>query len=191
MRRHACCSSVFTTWSCSTWVFVFICVHMCGKNHGVHNYSGAHLYFLVHTYIASIALVLSKQSTAIGYLSVLRLNRCDMPPACMHQINCHSAGTVSDGAASPLQAVPSSMHAGTIASLSLAGPAVIEFRRTGESHALLLPPRSLLVMAGPARYCWQHYIPHRKADQVQGTLLPRATCRMSFTFRQVASQHCS
>ncbi|KAL3142945.1 hypothetical protein ABBQ38_003230 [Trebouxia sp. C0009 RCD-2024] len=84
-----------------------------------------------------------------------------------------------------------SAFSGTIASLSLAGPAVIEFRRTGESHALLLPPRSLLVMAGPARYCWQHYIPHRKADQVQGTLLPRATCRMSFTFRQVRGYPCS
>lgn len=91
----------------------------------------------------------------------------------------------------PTKPVSSSVHAGAIASLSLAGPAVMEFRRTGESHALLLPPRSLLVMAGPARYCWQHYIPHRKADQVQGTLLLRAPRRMSFTFRQVSSPHCS
>ena len=63
----------------------------------------------------------------------------------------------------------------------------MEFRQAGESHAIFLPPRSLLVMAGPARYCWQHYIPHRKADQVQGTMLPRAPRRMSFTFRQVQS----
>ena len=79
----------------------------------------------------------------------------------------------------------SSLCAGAIASLSLAGPAVMEFRQAADSHAILLPPRSLLVMAGPARYCWQHYIPHRKADHVQGALLPRAPRRMSFTFRQV------
>ena len=74
--------------------------------------------------------------------------------------------------------------AGAIASLSLAGPAVMEFRRGEERAAVLLPPRSLLVMAGPARYCWQHYIPHRKADRVQGRLLHRGT-RLSFTFRKV------
>ncbi len=63
----------------------------------------------------------------------------------------------------------------------------MEFRQEGECEAVLLPPRSLLVMAGPARYCWHHYIPHRKADRVQGRLLPRAPHRMSFTFRQVST----
>ncbi len=61
----------------------------------------------------------------------------------------------------------------------------MEFRQGGESEAVLLLPRSLLIMAGPARYCWHHYIPHRKADPVQGGLLPRAPCRTSFTFRKV------
>ena len=61
----------------------------------------------------------------------------------------------------------------------------MEFRQGGESEAVLLPPRSLLIMAGPARYCWHHYIPHRKADPMQGGLLPRAPRRMSFTFRKV------
>ena len=61
----------------------------------------------------------------------------------------------------------------------------MEFRREGQAFALLLPPRSLLVMAGLARYCWQHYIPHRKADWVNGCLLPRASPRVSFTFRKV------
>jgi len=61
----------------------------------------------------------------------------------------------------------------------------MEFRQGGESEAVLLPPRSLLIMAGPARYCWHHYIPHRKADPVQGGLLPRAPRRTSFTFRKV------
>ena len=79
---------------------------------------------------------------------------------------------------------------GAIASLSLAGHAVMEFRQEGQAFALLLPPRSLLVMAGPARYCWQHYIPHRKADLVNGCLLPRAQHRTSFTFRQVFTGVC-
>ncbi len=61
----------------------------------------------------------------------------------------------------------------------------MEFRQGGESEAVLLPPRSLLIMAGPARYCWHHYIPHRKADSVQGRLLPCAPRRTSFTFRKV------
>ena len=103
--------------------------------------------------------------------------------ACMHGEVFHITCWCQQSTA--VKAVLSSVHAGAIASLSLAGPAVMEFRQTGESHALFLPPRSLLVMAGQARYCWQHYIPHRKADQVQGTLLPRAPRRMSFTFRQV------
>lgn len=28
-------------------------------------------------------------------------------------------------------------------------------------QALYLPPRSLLLLTGEARYAWQHYIPHR------------------------------
>ncbi|KAL0051627.1 hypothetical protein WJX82_010933 [Trebouxia sp. C0006] len=83
-----------------------------------------------------------------------------------------------------------SAFTGAIASLSLAGPAVMEFRQGGESEAVLLPPRSLLIMAGPARYCWHHYIPHRKADPMQGGLLPRAPRRMSFTFRKVRGYPC-
>ncbi|KAL0030888.1 hypothetical protein WJX77_011841 [Trebouxia sp. C0004] len=83
-----------------------------------------------------------------------------------------------------------SAFTGAIASLSLAGPAVMEFRQGGECEAVLLPPRSLLIMAGPARYCWHHYIPHRKADPVQGCLLPRAPRRTSFTFRKVRGYPC-
>jgi len=32
--------------------------------------------------------------------------------------------------------------------------------------AVLLPPRSLLVLTGEARFSWLHYIPHRKRDPV-------------------------
>ena len=75
-----------------------------------------------------------------------------------------------------------------IFSLSLAGNAVMEFRRldgeeasmgeqdpqeekkpirVAERHAIALPRRSMLALAAEARYEWQHYIPHRKRDVVQ------------------------
>ena len=72
-----------------------------------------------------------------------------------------------------------------IFSLSLAGNAVMEFRRladgeeaeaaegetsarptVAERHAVALPRRSMLALAAEARYEWQHYIPHRKQDVV-------------------------
>lgn len=79
-----------------------------------------------------------------------------------------------------------------IFSLSLAGNAVMEFRRladggdggeeeeeeagksparpsVAERHAVALPRRSMLALAGEARYEWQHYIPHRKRDVVLAT----------------------
>ena len=31
-----------------------------------------------------------------------------------------------------------------------------------------MPPRSLLVLHGEARYRWLHYIPHRKRDAIVG-----------------------
>jgi len=74
-----------------------------------------------------------------------------------------------------------------IFSLSLAGPCIMEFRRYEDGdwrprvasstdttvecpedgskcikRALYLPPRSLLLLSGEARYAWHHYIPHHK-----------------------------
>ena len=60
----------------------------------------------------------------------------------------------------------------------------MDFRREGARRALLLPPRSLLIMADEARLAWAHYIPHHKADWVGGSLHPRER-RVSLTFRQV------
>ena len=76
---------------------------------------------------------------------------------------------------------------GLIFSLSLAGPCIMEFRRHSEGvclpkpnsdtdnkaespdsssnfkrRAIYLPPRSLLLLSGEARYAWHHYIPHHK-----------------------------
>ena len=52
--------------------------------------------------------------------------------------------------------------------------------------AIYLPPRSLLVLSGEARYRWQHYVPHRRRDRVAGEAAPRPRepRRVSFTFRE-------
>jgi hypothetical protein len=56
---------------------------------------------------------------------------------------------------------------------------------------------SWCLLAGAARYCWQHYIPHRKSDLVAAAepggppeQIPRAQRRVSFTFRQVRALPC-
>ncbi|KAK9095699.1 hypothetical protein Scep_027168 [Stephania cephalantha] len=99
---------------------------------------------------------------------------------------------------------------GSIFSLSLAGPCIMEFRRYSQGarfpsfatdekgnssenclrKALFLPPRSMLVLSGEARYAWHHYIPHHKVDVVQGHNLRRGTRRVSFTFRKVRNGPC-
>lgn len=76
---------------------------------------------------------------------------------------------------------------GSIFSLSLAGPCIMEFRRCLEGawlanatssidmkdknldnctsflrRAIYMPPRSMLLLSGEGRYAWHHYIPHHK-----------------------------
>ena len=64
----------------------------------------------------------------------------------------------------------------------------MEFRLGNDYRALFLPRRSLLVMSGPARYQWAHYIPHRKRDVVDEEVVVRSSHRVSFTFRQVCAR---
>jgi alkylated DNA repair dioxygenase AlkB/SAM-dependent methyltransferase len=45
-----------------------------------------------------------------------------------------------------------------------------------------LPPRSLVLMSGPARYSWEHYICSRMTDTHNGRVLPRSL-RVSLTLR--------
>ncbi|CAN6487033.1 unnamed protein product [Victoria cruziana] len=95
-----------------------------------------------------------------------------------------------------------------IFSLSLGGPCIMEFRKYSEGtwatstevgclkesdaahgsccirKALFLPPRSMLLMSGEARYAWHHYIPHHKVDVVGSDVIQRGR-RISFTFRKV------
>ncbi|KAM5573817.1 alkylated DNA repair protein ALKBH8 [Rosa sericea] len=104
---------------------------------------------------------------------------------------------------------------GLIFSLSLAGPCIMEFRRYFEGdrpprtsssidietensennsnflrRAIYLPPRSLLLLSGEARYAWHHYIPHHKIDKVKDSVIRRGSRRVSFTFRKVRTTPC-
>ncbi|KAK1305231.1 hypothetical protein QJS10_CPB11g00027 [Acorus calamus] len=102
-----------------------------------------------------------------------------------------------------------------IFSLSLAGPCIMEFRKYSKGtwrsmsatssnleaensgndsnhikKAIFLPPRSMLLMSGEARYAWHHYIPHHKVDKVGDDLIQRAQRRVSFTFPKVRTGPC-
>ncbi|KAH6804467.1 RNA-binding family protein [Perilla frutescens var. frutescens] len=104
---------------------------------------------------------------------------------------------------------------GLIFSLSLAGPCIMEFRKyttnvwqedsTSSSNlenqipgkklnfirkAIYLPPRSMLLLSGEARYAWHHYIPHHKVDKVNDSLIRRGLRRVSFTLRKVRQGPC-
>jgi alkylated DNA repair dioxygenase AlkB len=62
---------------------------------------------------------------------------------------------------------------------------VMDFRRVkdGRREAMLLEPRSLLVLSDDARYEWEHGIARRKNDRWHGSLMPRSR-RISVTFRR-------
>ena len=73
-------------------------------------------------------------------------------------------------------------------SISLNGDCVMEFKepRLGMKKLVHLPPRSLLLMSGAARYKWEHLIVSRMTDHVNGMLIPRKT-RISLTLRTAIS----
>lgn len=74
--------------------------------------------------------------------------------------------------------------ADTVASLSLGSSCIMEFSnpKTGEKKSIVLEYRSLIVLSGSARYKWQHAIPVRKSDIINGIKTERAR-RVSLTFR--------
>ncbi|XP_067145741.1 alkylated DNA repair protein alkB homolog 8 isoform X4 [Apteryx mantelli] len=95
-----------------------------------------------------------------------------------------------------------------IISLSLGAEIVMDFKHPdGHTVAIMLPRRSLLVMAGESRYLWTHGITPRKYDVIQaselgqkvGTItadvgdltLNRRETRTSFTFRKVRRSPCN
>ncbi|MBP2548111.1 alkylated DNA repair dioxygenase AlkB [Neorhizobium galegae] len=74
----------------------------------------------------------------------------------------------------------------TIVSISLLSPCEMIFRERSSSRSLavLLHPRSGVVLKGAGRYDWTHEIPARKSDVVGATKLDRGR-RISLTFRKV------
>lgn len=96
-------------------------------------------------------------------------------------INEYQAG---QGIAAHIDCVPCFEE--TIASLSLGSSCIMEFTHseTLEKIPVLLKARSLVVLAGDARYHWKHSIPHRKTDHYCGLTFPRGR-RLSLTFRNV------
>ena len=88
------------------------------------------------------------------------------------------------GIASHTDSVPS--FGDTIVSISLGSPCAMIFTKGSgsDSVSLLLEPGSALVMQRAARYEWQHSIPKRLNDVVDGRRYRRAR-RVSLTFRTV------
>lgn len=84
-----------------------------------------------------------------------------------------------------------SAFADGIGSLTLGGGIAFRLQRPadGRDVSLWLPPRSLLTLAGAARYEWRHAIAGRKYDRVpgvEGGWVPRSR-RVSVTVRRVLS----
>lgn len=73
-----------------------------------------------------------------------------------------------------------------IASISLLSTCEMVFKERGtdQRRAVVLEPRSALLIAGPARGEWTHEIPARKSDPIEGQRVPRSR-RLSLTFRTV------
>ncbi|QGG89868.1 alpha-ketoglutarate-dependent dioxygenase AlkB [Agrobacterium sp. MA01] len=71
-----------------------------------------------------------------------------------------------------------------IASLSLLSGCEMRFGclASGETRAVILQPRSLLMLVGPARRDWTHAIPARRSDVIDGVRVMRVR-RVSLTFR--------
>jgi alkylated DNA repair dioxygenase AlkB len=76
-----------------------------------------------------------------------------------------------------------------VCSLTLGSQCVMELTEVAGvgDQSLLLESGSLLVLAGESRYQWQHRIPARKSDKINGLLLrrERRERRVSLTFRTV------
>lgn len=73
-----------------------------------------------------------------------------------------------------------------IVSLSLNSGCLMDFTLPDASAktSIWLAPRSVVQLAGEARYRWKHGIAQRKKDPFQGAVMPRQR-RVSITFRQV------
>jgi alkylated DNA repair dioxygenase AlkB len=72
----------------------------------------------------------------------------------------------------------------TVVSLSLGSACVMELANGKQILALLLEPRSAVILQEDARYRWTHAVPARKKDILEGRTVVRSR-RVSLTFRKV------
>jgi alkylated DNA repair protein alkB family protein 8 len=80
-----------------------------------------------------------------------------------------------------------SAFADGLLSLSLNSGITMEFLKVDDENVkklVYLPPRSLVLMSGDARYKWEHMIVSRRTDMHNGTWIPRQL-RLSLTYRTV------
>jgi len=81
----------------------------------------------------------------------------------------------------------------TVCTLSLGSPAIMEFRKSKESASIdiILEPRSLVVLTGPARYEWQHGIKKSASFMWKGAKYLRGPDfrRISITCRTIAFEN--
>lgn len=74
-----------------------------------------------------------------------------------------------------------------IATVTLGSGAVMQFRFGDSVFDVYLPPRSLAVLSGRARYIYSHEIAARKTDVVNGAVVARKR-RVSVTYRKMLPQ---
>jgi alkylated DNA repair dioxygenase AlkB len=74
----------------------------------------------------------------------------------------------------------------TVVSVSLGSNCIMDFTHqfTHEKIPVLLEGRSAVILKGESRHIWQHGIPMRKSDLLEGVSFKR-TRRVSLTFRKV------
>jgi len=69
----------------------------------------------------------------------------------------------------------------------------MNFKKEDQKIDVFLPARSLLIMAGEARYAWTHGICPRHSDIIEtknGNTTQERGTRISFTFRKVRRGEC-
>jgi alkylated DNA repair dioxygenase AlkB len=144
---------------------------------------------LLDKYVESCALVGQKWDAMAGIVEKVRQKEFDVsvdvaevphstsiklfPHVNQTTVNVYEPG---EGIGSHVD-TPSAFDDGLI-SLLLNGGVVMEFQKQNSpdkvKKLVYLPPRSLLLMLGPARYEWEHMIVTRMTDTVEGILLPRS-----------------
>jgi alkylated DNA repair dioxygenase AlkB len=70
-----------------------------------------------------------------------------------------------------------------IAIVCLGSDTSMIFAKGNEKIEVRMPARALVIMTGESRYSWTHCIENKKADRVNGILVPRKR-RISLTFRR-------